>query len=62
MQGNLRSKFKFYFVGLFTTTYRQSDQIQITWWRNKRAAISKIDADMVKKLKTDTETRAYVQL
>ena len=33
------------------TTYRQSDQIGITWWRNKRAAISKIDSDMVKKLK-----------
>ena len=31
-------------------------------WRNKRAAISKINVDMVYKLKTDAETRAYVQL
>ena len=31
-------------------------------WRNKRAAISRINVDMVYQRKTDAETRAYVQL
>ena len=36
--------------------------IRITWWRNKRALISRINVDMVYKLKTDAETRAHVHL
>ena len=35
--------------------------IRVTWWRNKRATIVRIDGDMLFKGKINTKTRAYVR-
>ena len=62
MQGNLRSKFQFYFVGLFklptdiVTKFELHDDV------TKGLQYQKLMVIWLKSRKTDTETRAYVQL
>lgn len=62
MQGNQRSKFKFYFVALFklptdiVTKFELHDDI------TKGLQYQKLMVIWLKSRKTDTETRAYVQL
>ena len=50
-------------VGVTLTYSRPNYRANLNYVRcNKRAAISRINVDMVYKLKTDAETRAHVQL
>ena len=62
MQGNLRSKFKFYFVGLFKLPTDRVTKFKLHDDVTKGPQYQKLMVIWLKSWKTDTETRAYVQL
>ena len=66
MQGNplnyLRSKFKFYFVALFKLPTDRVTKFKVHDDITKGLQYQKLMVMWLKSWKTDTETRAYVQL
>ena len=62
MQGNLRSKFKFYFVALFKLPTDRVTKVELHDDVTKGLQYQKLTVIWLKSRKTDTETRAYVQL
>ena len=62
MQGNLRSKFQFYFVGLFKLPTDRVTKFELHDDVTKGLQYHKLMVIWLKSRKTDTETRAYVQL